>query len=222
MIRALRQLAGAALGVAAVALPAWAIFHLIRQGSCGDVGQQACPDEVGVWILSLVGAFVALCPAAIFIAGRDRMTGRLLLLGPILALTPLAFVAGIVVSLVGASSDPGSRWIGFVVGGIAALIVLRVIVGVARSLGRTPNLTAHPVQEAAQMQTLASALRQVKQAQAEAQSEAQSEVTVAVQASAEPDPDLAGRLRRLDELHASGLIDDAERRRRRDEILAEI
>jgi hypothetical protein len=37
-----------------------------------------------------------------------------------------------------------------------------------------------------------------------------------------PDPDLAARLRKLDELHAAGVIDDAEHRRRRDEILAEI
>lgn len=203
MIRAVRQLVGAAIGVAAVALPAWAMFHLIRQGSCGDVGQATCPDEVGLWILALVGSFVVLCPAAIFIAGSDRATGQLLLLGPILLLTPLSFVAGIVVSLVGESADPDSQWIGWVLGGIAALILIRVVIGLVRRLGRAPTLTAHPVQ-AAQMQTLATALQQVQAAKAT------------------PDPGLAARLRRLDELHASGVIDDAERRRRRDEILAEI
>jgi hypothetical protein len=62
------------------------------------------------------------------------------------------------------------------------------------------------------MQTLATTLQQVQRAQAEAEAPA----------PVQPDPDLAARLHRLDELHASGLIDDAERRRRRDEILAEI
>lgn len=204
MIRGLRQLVGGAIGVAGVVLPAWAIFHLIRQGSCGDVGLPTCPDEVGLWILSLVGAVTVLSPAAIFIAGRDRATGQVLLLAPILVLSPLAFVAGIVVSLVGASADPDSQWIGFVLGGIAALIGIRVVIGVGRRVARAtvPNLTAHPV-EAAQMQQLATVLQQVKTTRT-------------------PDPDLAARLHKLDELHAAGVIDDAEHRRRRDEILAEI
>lgn len=214
MIRVVRQLVGAAIGVAAVALPAWAIFHLIRQGSCGDVGQQACPAEVGGWILGLVGAFVVLCPLAIFVAGRDRATGQILLLGPIIVLAPLALVAGIVVSLVGASSDPDSQWIGYVVGGIMVLILIRVVVSVARRVGRAsvPKLTAHPV-ETAQMQQLAGVLQQVQTARAP---------TPKPKPKPQADPDLAGRLRKLDELHAAGVIDDAEHRRRRDEILAEI
>jgi hypothetical protein len=214
MIRVLRQLVGGALGVAGVALPGWAMFHLIRQGSCGDVGQAACPDEVGLWILSLVGAVTVLCPAAIFIAGRDRVTGRVLLLGPIMVLTTLSFVAGIVVSLVGASADPGTQWIGYVLGAIAVLIFVRVAIWLVRSVrSAMPHLTAHPT-SAAEMQQLATALSQVQATRAP---------KVAKPAKApKPDPDLAARLRKLDELHAAGVIDDAEHRRRRDEILAEI
>jgi hypothetical protein len=211
MIRVLRQLVGGALGVAGVALPGWAMFHLIRQGSCGDVGQAACPDEVGVWILSLVGAVTVLCPAAIFIAGRDRVTGRVLLLGPIMVLTTLSFVAGIVVSLVGASADPGTQWIGYVLGGIAVLIFVRVAIWLVRSVrSAIPQLTAHPT-SAAEMQQLATAVSQVQATRAPKAAKAP-----------KPDPDLAARLRKLDELHGAGVIDDAEHRRRRDEILAEI
>jgi hypothetical protein len=214
MIRVLRQVVGGALGVAGVALPGWAMFHLIRQGSCGDVGQAACPDEVAVWILSLVGAVTLLCPAAIFIAGRDRATGRILLLGPIMVLTTLSFVAGIVVSLVGASADPGTQWIGYVLGAIAVLIFVRVAIWLVRSVrSAMPHLTAHPT-SAAEMQQLATALSQVQATRAP---------KVAKPAKApKPDPDLAARLRKLDELHGAGVIDDAEHRRRRDEILAEI
>jgi hypothetical protein len=217
MIRALRQIVGGAIGVAAVALPAWAMFHLVRQGSCGNVGQATCPDEVGLWILGLVGAFVILCPVAIFLAGTDRATGQLLLLAPIVLLAPLAFVAGIVVSLVGESSDPGSHWIGVVLGGLIALIVIRVFIGFVRRLRRAPatmpKLTRHPV-DAAEMQQLAVALQKAQIAK--------SAPAKPAKAAAKPDPALAARLQKLDELHDAGLIDDAEHRRRRDEILAEI
>lgn len=208
MIRAVRQLAGCVIGVAGVVLPAWAIFHLIRQPSCGETGP-ACPDEVGVWILALIGAILVLIPLSVVLAGRDRATGRVLLLGPVIVLAPLAFIAGVVVSLVGQSSDPDSRWVGFVLGGLAVLIMLRVIVGIARRVARATTVTTHPVQAAeaaAQMATLASTLEQVKQAKR----------------APKPDADLAARLRRLDELHAAGAIDSDEHRRRRDEILAEI
>jgi hypothetical protein len=165
MIRALRQLVGGVVGVAAVVLPAWAIFHLIRQGSCGDVGMPTCPDEVAVWILAIVLSAVILSPIAIFLAGRDPATGQMLLLGPILALSPIAFVAGIVVSLVGVSADRDSQWIGFVLGGIAVLIVVRVVIWAIRvARAAMPQLTAHPV-ETAQMQQLATVLQQVQATQ---------------------------------------------------------
>lgn len=206
MIRALRQLAGAALGVAGVALPAWAIFHLIRQPSCGDVGQAACPDEVGVWIGVLIGSVVVLLPLAILVAGSDRVTGRRLLAGPIFLLAPLAFVAGIVVSLVGASADDGTRWVGIVVGGIVLVIALPIVVGALGRLVSGPSLApaagvppGPDVARAEQLSTLASSLGQVATTR-----------------------DRAARLEELKRLHASGLIDADELRRRRDEILGEI
>lgn len=213
MIRVLRQLIGSALGVAGVALPGWAMFHLIRQPSCGDVGQAACPDEVGLWIVSLVGAATVLCPLAIFLAGRDRATGRMLLLAPVIVLSILSFVAGVIVSLVGASADPDTQWIGYVLGGIAVLIVVRVVIGLVRHVRSVlPQLTSQPA-TTAQMQELAATLSQVQTSRAP---------QTPKQTTAQPDPDLAARLRKLDDLHAAGVIDDAEHRRRRDEILAEI
>jgi len=216
LVRAIRQTAAFFIGLAAVVLPGWAMFHLIRQGSCGDVGQPSCPDEVGYWIVGLVVAGTVLAPAAIIIAGRDRVTGQNLLLGPILFLAPLSFVAGIVVSLLGASANPDTEWIGFVLGGIALLIVIRLVVGIVRQLTRTamPKLTAHPV-DTAQMQQLAAALQQV-------QTTREPVAPPAPKPPPQPDPEIAARLRKLDELHESGLIDEAEHRRRRDEILAEI
>ena len=217
LVRAIRQTVAFIIGLAAVVLPGWAMFHLVRQGSCGDIGQPSCPDEVGYWIGGLVIAGTILAPAAITIAGRDRVTGQNLLLAPILILAPLSFVAGIVVSLLGTSSNPDSQWIGFVLGGLAVLVVIRVIVGVVRRLTTSvalPKLTAHPV-DTAHMQQLAATLQQV-------QATREPVAPPAPKPPPTPDPEIAARLRKLDELRESGLIDEAEHRRRRDEILAEI
>jgi hypothetical protein len=104
-----------------------------------------------------------------------------------------------------------------VLGGIAVLIVVRVVIGLVRHVRRAiPQLTAHPT-SAAEMQQLATALSQVQATRAPKPAQAPK-----APKPPKPDPDLAARLRKLDELHAAGVIDDAEHRRRRDEILAEI
>jgi hypothetical protein len=208
MIRFVRQLLGAVVGVAAVALPAWGLFHLTRQGSCGDVGQPTCPNEVIGWVGALVGSFLVLGPLAVGLAGRDRVTGRSLLAAPIMLLMPAALVAGVVYSLVGPSADPDTHWIGWVILGLAGIIGVPVVLGVIGHRRDAPpptksQLPPHPAvaQTPAQMTSLAVTLGRVAQAGDEA---------------------LSARLRRLDALRDSGAIDAEEHRRRRDEILNEI
>lgn len=161
MTAALRQITGALLALAGVVLPSWAIFHLVRTPSCGDNGT-TCPDEVGLWILALVGAVTILIPLGVTLAGRDRVTGRILLLAPVAWLAPLAFVAGIVVSLVGSSADPDTRWVGLVIGGVAAIIVLGAIPGIVRRVNGAAQALPPPATRA-EMQALATALRQMQE-----------------------------------------------------------
>jgi len=216
MTRALRILVGMALGAAGVAAPAWALFHLVRQPPCGSDGETTvgppCPDEFVWWVLAIIGSVVVLIPLAVWIAGRGR-DGRLLLLGPIIAVEPIALAAAVVVSHVGASSDPDTHWVGWLVAGLAALMSVVAVRALARMGAHRQPMTpaARPAVGAAdpqpppQVAVLAAQLRQV---------------AAAKQAAARDD--LAARLRRLDELRAAGAISAEEHARRRDEILDEV
>lgn len=141
MTRALRRLIGMALGVAGIAAPAWGIFHLVRTPSCGSDGAvvygQACPDDLALWIVAIVVSATVLLPLAIVIAGAAAQ-GESLLLGPVLLATPLCFAIGIAWSLAGPSSDPDTRWIGWLVAGFLVLLVLLVVRGAWRLRGRMP------------------------------------------------------------------------------------
>ncbi|HWV87218.1 MAG TPA: SHOCT domain-containing protein [Capillimicrobium sp.] len=217
MTGALRTLIGMALGVAGVALPAWGLFHLVRQPSCGSDGITTvgppCPDEIVWWILAIVGSAVVLVPLAIGIAGRGP-SGRMRLFGPILLAEPIALVAAVVVSLVGASSDPDTHWVGWVVLGVAGVILLFSLPGIVRMAMRPPAysslraplaVAAGDPEAAAQIAQLAGQLQQVADAKEAAARDR-----------------LAERLRRLDELRAAGTISAEEHRRRRAEILDEV
>jgi hypothetical protein len=160
MTAAVRQTIGALIALAGVVLPSWAIYHLVRTPSCGENGT-TCPDEVGLWILALVGAITFLIPIGVAVSGRDRVTGRVLLLAPVAWLAPLAFVAGIVVSLVGPSADPDTRWVGIVIGGVAAIVMLAAVPGIVRRAAGAAQALPPPATRA-EMQTLATALQQLK------------------------------------------------------------
>jgi hypothetical protein len=160
MIAVVRQTIGGLVALAGVVLPSWAIFHLVRTPSCGENGT-TCPAEVGLWIVALVCAVTFLIPIGVAVAGRDRVSGRVLLLAPVAWLAPLAFVAGIVVSLAGPSADPDTRWVGIVIGGVAAIVVLAAVPGIVRrASGATQALP--PPATRAEMQALAAALEQLK------------------------------------------------------------
>lgn len=122
MIRALRIVVGMALGVAGVAAPAWGLFHLVRTPPCGSdgitVAGPPCPDDLALWIVAIVGSVTIVLPLAIAVAGSLEL-GRPLLWPPIVVLTPLCALAGVAFSLLGPTSDPDTRWVGWVVAAVA-------------------------------------------------------------------------------------------------------
>jgi hypothetical protein len=234
VIRFLRALIGSALGLVVVTAPSWGLFHLVRQSSCGTIlAPTGCPDDVGLWIAALVVSTTVVAPLAVLLAGRDRDGGPWLL-GPLIVLVPVGLVAGVVVSFVGVSADPGTRWVGILIGGVVGLLTLlgirAAIAGRRRAAYRrgterrpgagaprgrpapsSPPPTPPPQRPAAapdlrtqQLGTLAAQLTRVA-------------------AAARTGPDtVAPRLKHLDELRRSGLITDDEHASRRREILAEI
>ncbi|HEY8582727.1 MAG TPA: SHOCT domain-containing protein [Capillimicrobium sp.] len=226
MSRAIRQLLGCALGIVGVVAPAWGLFHIVRTPQCGSDGVATyggpCPDEMGLWIVAIVVSCTVVLPLAIGVAGSVQ-PGSSLLLGPVLVMTPLCAIAAVAFSLAGPSSDPDTRWVGWLFAGILGLIVLRVLWATVKRLARpdpepaaaTAAGVALPMpmptrqQHAKAMASLADQLSQVAEAK-----------RIAARVTA--DDGLTARLRRLDELRAAGAISPAEHAARRQEILDEV
>jgi hypothetical protein len=214
VIGAIRALTGMAFGLVAVVAPAWGLYHLLRTPSCGSDGYSTfgppCPGELALWILGIVLSLTILAPIAIGVAGRQGGDKPVLLV-PIIGLIPLGMAAGAIVSGLGPSSDPDTRWVAIAGAAIVGLVVVRVLIGMARRAGRrrVPS-TAVPAGRVsppppASIATLHDQLAQIAQASEQAQAEG-----------------LASRLRRLDELRAEGSITAAEHAERRREILDEV
>jgi hypothetical protein len=226
VIALLRALVGSALGLVVVTAPSWGLFHLVRQGSCGTLRTAACPDDVGLWIVAIVVSVTVGAPLAIAIGGRGR-GGSPWLLGPLLVLVPVGLLAGAVVSLVGVSADPDTRWVGILIGGLAGLLTLLGLRGAIVGRRRAAHLQATQRQRAA-----VAARRPAPPPQRPAAPDLRTQqlgilaaqlTRVAEAAVARGGPDtVAPRLKRLDELRQSGLITEEEHAARRREILAEI
>jgi len=228
VIRAVRALAGMAIGLVAVVAPAWGLYHILRTPSCGSDGISVygppCPDELALWILGIVISLTILAPLSIGIAGRQG-TGRPVLLVPIVGLIPLGMIAGAIVSGLGPASDPDTRWVAIIGAAIAGLVVFRVLLGFARSAGRRRAQRAMtvPAQELAGMSAVAAAATRASTPPAVSISTLHDQLVQIAEASKQAqDDELAARLRRLDELRAAGSITAAEHAERRREILDEV
>lgn len=219
MIGAIRAVTGMAIGLVAVVAPAWGLYHLLRTPSCGSDGSivigPPCPDELALWVLGIVLSLTILAPVAIGVAGRQGGDAPVLLL-PIIGLIALGMVSGAIVSGLGPSSDPDTRWVAIIGAAIVALIVVRAVIGMARKARRRRErpVSAAPTAAAAKpasspppasIAVLHDQLSQIAEASEQAQAD-----------------ELASRLRRLDELRAAGSITSAEHAERRREILDEI
>ncbi|UGS38743.1 hypothetical protein [Capillimicrobium parvum] len=231
MIQAIRALTGMAIGLVSVVAPSWGLYHLLRTPSCGSDGYSTfgppCPDDVALWILGIVLSLTILAPLAIGLAGRQGTDAPVLLV-PIIGLIPLGMVTGAIVSGLGPSADPDTRWIAIVGAAITALIVLRVLLGFARGAGRrraerAERAPAVPAHELAGMAAVAATARKASAPPAVSIATLHDQLAQIADAAKQPeDGGLSVRLQRLDELRAAGSITAAEHAQRRQEILDEI
>jgi hypothetical protein len=218
-----------AIGLVAVVAPSWGLYHLLRTPSCGSDGYSTfgppCPDELALWILGIVLSMTILAPLAIGLAGRQGGDSPVLLV-PIIGLIPLGMVTGAIVSGLGPSSDPDTRWVAIIGAAIVALIVARVLLGFARRSRRRrdrPAVTPAPPEQLAGMSAVAAAAKKASAPPPVSIAGLHSQLSQIAEASKRAEADeLASRLKRLDELRAAGSITAAEHAERRREILDEI
>jgi hypothetical protein len=213
--RVVRIVVGMALGLVAVVAPAWGIFHLVRQGSCGDVGQSACPDATGTWIIAIVLSATIAGPLAVLIAGSDRR-GVPWLLGPVIGMFTVGLLAGVGVSLAGTSADDGTEWMGIVILGIGAIVTFGLVRGVLLALIRTPAASRTGPMPAPPPSKRIPPPRDQQLAQLSTQ------LRAVLRDRTSATESVAHRLRRLTDLLDAGLITRDEHDARRREILDEV
>lgn len=123
-----RSLLGLLMVGVSLVLSTWALYHLIRTGSCGSGGAvvytRACPSGTGLRILGLMAAiFLALGGAAV---ARSAAVG-VLWFGMFFTLAGLAaLLVGI-----GPASPPGSQGTGIFLGILFTGIMGLPVVGIA-------------------------------------------------------------------------------------------
>jgi hypothetical protein len=179
----------------------YGIAQAIQMGNCGSdsygrsIGPP-CPTGFGPMIvLMIVGTFVALIGAAIAAVGLG-VVARLVFAGII------AIVASVVLGFVDLNDDDSRPGLEIAIAVLAPLAVLSFPGPVAREQQRRRRppaqvMTEPPVSFAGPPPTWAKTANQ----------------------SAD---DIAARLRQLDQLKESGLLDEAAYKQRRDQILAEL
>ncbi|WP_157591896.1 hypothetical protein [Solirubrobacter soli] len=178
----------------------YGIAQAIQMGNCGSdsYGRSfgpPCPTGFGPMImLMILGTFVALIGAGIASVGLG-VVARLVFAGVI------AIVAGVVLGIVDLNDDDSRPGLEIVIAVLAPLAVLSFPGPVAREQRRrrapAQVMTEPPVSFAGPPPTWAKTSKQ----------------------SAD---DIASRLRQLDQLKESGLLDEATYKERRNQILAEL
>jgi len=211
-------LLGVVLGAAAVAIASLEIYELVRVGSCASGGPylsaRPCPSGTGLRIVALIGAIFVLAPASVFIfgsraKGAEGGSGVAGFIGLLWSLGWIAMASAAWVAGHGPAHPPsggeGSTGVAitfWAIGGVSLLVVLAGLVGSVRSA----RASTHAESGLAHVPAPAPPPRPAY---------------VPAPPPA-PVPDLARRLKQLDELRALGAVTTAEYDAKRREILGEI
>ena len=206
----LRIAAGFAVFAGGLTFLVYGIAQAISIGSCGSSSNglsygPSCPSGMGPLILLMIlGTFAALIGAGVASVRSSR--GGVAVLGGVgrfIAALIVGVVAGVVLGFVDLHSDdtrPGLE--------IVAAVVVPLLLFAVPAIGIVPARKIKPVAAPADdgaivWQTPAVAPKPAATANANAQ-------------------DIASRLKQLEQLRASGLLDEAAYKERRTQILAEL
>ena len=209
------SLLGMLVSLASLLLITWALYHLVRTGTCASggpyVSARPCPEGTGAKILGLTGAiFALLIGGGLYAARGSRGHGATLGMGIVLwSLLFISLAAATFVAAFGPANndDPGARTAAIVLAIVfLPMGILPLIGAVGFGFGRA---------------------------------RLKSKVSVGVSKYPKPAPpqfdfsppptapgpeagDVAARLRKLDELRNSGLLTDDEFQAKKAEILREL
>ena len=213
----LLTLSGLALAGASIVGIDWAIYHLVRTGTCASggpyVSARPCPPGTAMQMVVLVGGiFGALIGTGLYAArgrgGRRSAVGIVTVMWALLFLTIAASVAYAAYGPA-ANDSPGSKLTAVIIGaifvpmGIAPLLAVALGRRVAERTGfKAPSFAHAPA---------------VPAAAAPARPAARP-----APAAAPPDGDPVTRLQRLGELRAQGVITEAEFEEHKRRLLGEI
>lgn len=173
----------------------YGIAQAIQTGSCGDYGP-SCPSGFGPLILlTILGTFMAIAGAAVAAVGL-AVVGRLVVTAIVAAL------AGVVLTIVDLHADdsrPGLE----IVAAVLVPLALFSFPGPKAGERRRPGPVRTPVPDPPM--TFAGPMPEWQKPSARQSAD-----------------EIAGRLRQLDQLRDSGLVDEAAYKERRAQILAEL
>ena len=209
------SLLGMLVSLAALLLMTWALYHLVRTGTCASggpyVSARPCPEGTGAKILGLMGAiFALLIGGGIYAARGNRGHGATLGMGIVLwSLLFISLAAATFVAAFGPANndDPGARTAAIVLAIVfLPMGILPLIGAVGFGFGRSrlkgqasETVRAYPEPAPPQFP-----------------------VAPPPRAPGAPAGDVAARLRKLDELRDSGLLTDDEFEAKKAEILREL
>ena len=209
------SLLGMLVSLAALLLITWALYHLVRTGTCASggpyVSARPCPEGTGVKILGLTGAiFALLIGGGIYAARGSRGHGATLGMGIVLwSLLFISLAAATFVAAFGPANndDPGARTAAIVLAIVFLPMAILPLIGAVgfgfgrkRLKGQAPEtVTAYPKPAPAQFA-----------------------FAPPPKAPGAPTDDVAARLRKLDQLRDSGLLTDDEFEAKKAEILREL
>jgi hypothetical protein len=209
------SLLGMLVSLAALLLMTWALYHLVRTGTCASggpyVSARPCPEGTGAKILGLTGAiFALLIGGGIYAARGNRGHGATLGMGIVLwSLLFISLAAATFVAAFGPANndDPGARTAAIVLAIVFLPMAILPLIGAVgfgfgrkRLKGQAPE-TVRTYPEPAPPQF---------------------PIAPPPKASGAPAGDVAARLRKLDELRDSGLLTDDEFEAKKAEILREL
>jgi putative oligomerization/nucleic acid binding protein len=209
------SLLGMLVSLAALLLMTWALYHLVRTGTCASggpyVSARPCPEGTGAKILGLTGAiFALLIGGGIYAARGSRGHGATLGMG--IVLWSLLFISLATATFVAAfgpanNDDPGARTAAIVLAIVfLPMGILPLIGAVGFGFGRK-RLKGKASETGSKYPKPAPP---------------QFDLSPPPTAPGAPGGDVAARLRKLDELRDSGLLTDDEFQAKKAEILREL
>jgi hypothetical protein len=223
------SLLGMLVSLASLLLMTWALYHLVRTGTCASggpyVSARPCPEGTGAKILALMGSiFALLIGGGIYAARGNRGSGATLGMGVVLwSLLFISLAAATFVAAFGPANndDPGARTAAIVLAivflpmGILPLIgAVGFGFGRARFKGKVSGAMRKYPKPAPPPIDFSPPVRPAGTPPSPAPAPFQPPPAPGAQAG-----DVAARLRKLDELRDSGLLTDDEFEAKKAEIL---